>query len=640
MREAQMRLFRFCVVLGLFWLFGSGQFNIAHAAEPKEQDICLQHEADWTAAERNVWTSVCRTGQFISHPQIGKCGETRSYRRDFSVAEIPLHRQGVGFSFYGKRLTSPTDLAIPMSGGDKYVQCFSVHYISETNVLYETSGFVGATVVDGRLRLLYGGSRMERECEDVKAIEGRLIPISGHFLVTLLTQTPYRLRVAEKNMFLYGTKISGELNIAEGTISGNIALWCFSSDQLDFRGATLDGYLDFFDGIFNGKAKFDGIHVKGNFRMSYVKGFDFIAPAMTVDKALVIGPLEHWTPHFGLYILGSVLGSFALSGVRGERMDADSLRVGDFSMANVTMTESVSMNQLQVLRNAHLKNINVRGKLSMHMASIGGSILLDDSVLEYVDLSDSVIGGQLGVTYNPPSGTKEAWDCAATQWTGASHLNLSRTRINEIHAPQSMVVWPKSVDLAGLTFQYFHVDDSQQGTATGITAEQWFPCWLERSSDRHYDPWSYRQVADFLEKSGEADAAIAVGIAGKNREKAQSCRSILTSSGFNFVLPCAYLWFSWALVGYGYRLYLSIMWAALFITVGYFVFSRMDETKFTKLPIGLAYSFDMFLPLVKLREEHYKIDVKSRARYYLYVHKLAGWVLGSFIAAALTGLTK
>jgi hypothetical protein len=48
----------------------------------------------------------------------------------------------------------------------------------------------------------------------------------------------------------------------------------------------------------------------------------------------------------------------------------------------------------------------------------------------------------------------------------------------------------------------------------------------------------------------------------------------------------------------------------------------------------------MLLPIIKLREKHYEIDITSRARYYLYFHKLVGYALGMFIVAAITDLIK
>ena len=58
------------------------------------------------------------------------------------------------------------------------------------------------------------------------------------------------------------------------------------------------------------------------------------------------------------------------------------------------------------------------------------------------------------------------------------------------------------------------------------------------------------------------------------------------------------------------------------------------------MPIGLSYSFDMLLPVIRLREEHYKIDLVGGTRYYFYFHRIMGWVLASFLIAGLSGLTK
>jgi hypothetical protein len=58
------------------------------------------------------------------------------------------------------------------------------------------------------------------------------------------------------------------------------------------------------------------------------------------------------------------------------------------------------------------------------------------------------------------------------------------------------------------------------------------------------------------------------------------------------------------------------------------------------MPYGFVYSFDQFLPLIRLSEKNYEISVANRWRYYFYIHKLAGWILGSFILAGLAGVTK
>ncbi len=124
-----------------------------------------------------------------------------------------------------------------------------------------------------------------------------------------------------------------------------------------------------------------------------------------------------------------------------------------------------------------------------------------------------------------------------------------------------------------------------------------------------------------------------MAIAGKNVERRQACHSSQWSA-------CIFLWISWAIIGYGYSLWCAAAWSAAFIIIGALVFRRTEEAYRNRMPFGLAYSFDTFIPLIKLRERHYKIEISGRARYYFYIHKLAGWLLGSFLVAAIAGLTK
>ncbi len=48
----------------------------------------------------------------------------------------------------------------------------------------------------------------------------------------------------------------------------------------------------------------------------------------------------------------------------------------------------------------------------------------------------------------------------------------------------------------------------------------------------------------------------------------------------------------------------------------------------------------MLLPIVKLDENHYTVPMSGWQRYYFYLHKLIGYVLGLFIVAGISGITK
>jgi len=55
-------------------------------------------------------------------------------------------------------------------------------------------------------------------------------------------------------------------------------------------------------------------------------------------------------------------------------------------------------------------------------------------------------------------------------------------------------------------------------------------------------------------------------------------------------------------------------------------------------PFG--YSFDALLPIIKLREMHYQIELIGWRHYYFYLQKTMGWILGILIVAVFSGLAK
>jgi hypothetical protein len=91
---------------------------------------------------------------------------------------------------------------------------------------------------------------------------------------------------------------------------------------------------------------------------------------------------------------------------------------------------------------------------------------------------------------------------------------------------------------------------------------------------------------------------------------------------------------------YGYRIEYAFIWTLIFVTVGAIVYNVARVGGRIGNATGLAYSFDMLLPLVRLDERHYKIEIHGWPRYYFYFHKLVGWGLGLMVVAAVSGIAK
>jgi hypothetical protein len=186
-----------------------------------------------------------------------------------------------------------------------------------------------------------------------------------------------------------------------------------------------------------------------------------------------------------------------------------------------------------------------------------------------------------------------------------------------------------------------------------------------------YSPAEYQLMYDLLISNGQSSDARRIGYVGKMLESYEFRRAYGSGSLISipvFILSSLPRWF----IGYGYYSYLAIFWAALFCILGAVVFARVspasvlisDATVYSSIHLGLrryllgtfgiikknnldyglispfGYSFDTLLPLVKLRELHYEIEISGRQRYYFYIHKIFGWMLGIFVLGAFSGLIK
>lgn len=87
-------------------------------------------------------------------------------------------------------------------------------------------------------------------------------------------------------------------------------------------------------------------------------------------------------------------------------------------------------------------------------------------------------------------------------------------------------------------------------------------------------------------------------------------------------------------------LYRAVFWILFLTALGAQVFRSGPEARLYKMPYGVAYSFDMLLPVVELRKLHSEIELRGWRRHYFYFQKISGYVLAAFVAAGLSGITK
>jgi hypothetical protein len=256
------------------------------------------------------------------------------------------------------------------------------------------------------------------------------------------------------------------------------------------------------------------------------------------------------------------------------------------------------------------------GPVNCNFAKVGELDLGGGSFQDNVDLTGIQISGELRIG---SAGDERA------RWAETSTLYLSNARAEAIQDSQD--AWPNRIDLSGFTYRNL---GGHQATRQDLMADRpvnWFVNWLGRQ--RPYAPAPYEQLATVLRNQGRPGDADEILYAGRERERVQA------------LLPRrAWLTIINLLIGYGYHMERALVWVAGFLVTGIAVLRFSGQGPRNLMPFGIAYSFDMLLPIIRLRERHYQIDLQGWPRYYFYVHKIMGYVLASFLIAGLAGIGK
>jgi hypothetical protein len=244
-----------------------------------------------------------------------------------------------------------------------------------------------------------------------------------------------------------------------------------------------------------------------------------------------------------------------------------------------------------------------KDKIYLTSAKLGQDFFLSDGTFnEDVDLTGTQIGGVIVLQ--------------STRWLGSATLNLTGAAAGRIDLSHA---WPEKMYLNEFTYRNL----SNISKNTSQQAKIWF-------GKQVYAPQPYQQLASVLQANGWITDATAIRYAGKEHEQKTT----------PWGLYKAWLVLLHYSIGFGYHLEYAFGWAVVWVLLGWRVLFATGQKDKNGVPLGLAYSFDMLLPLVQLRKEHYDIELDPRPQRYFYVHKIVGIVLASFIAAGISGLTK
>jgi hypothetical protein len=416
---------------------------------------------------------------------------------------------------------------------------------------------------------------------------------------------------------LSGSKVAGTL-LADGLdLDANLFMRDGEFAEVDLRSAHIGGQVGLDGAEVTGKLIMNGLHVERSLFMRTKAKF---------------AEVELTCAHIGGELNLTESKVTAKLKMNGLRVEQELLMAGKAEFADVDLTEARIGGQLS------LADSKVNGTLDCDSVDVGTTVFLSagatfsDSInlifakigqnLELaggafssqVDMTGARIGGEfrLGSARHSPA-----------IWQTAAALILRNASVDTIQDLSN--AWPARLDLNGFTYKSLGGFATEQDPMLERPVE-WFEAWLGKQ-DR-YAAQPYERLASCLKNHGKSEMATAIRYAGSERERKESSGRLRK------------IWltiFKYS-VGYGYRPWRALGWAAAFVLLGAAVLHISGEGLRNNMPYGFAYSFDMLLPIVKLREWHYKVDLEGWARYYFYGHKIMGYLLASFLIAGLSGL--
>ena len=380
---------------------------------------------------------------------------------------------------------------------------------------------------------------------------------------------------------LTSAHVGGQVTLAGSKVAGDVRLGGLRAGSLFMGGAELSGVELAYAHV--GFLTLDNTKATGRLHMS----------SLRVDETLSLD--------------GGRFAEVDLTGLRVDQhllmrdakfadVKLNSAHVGGFlSLVKSRVAGDLTCLGLEVEQQVIMIGATFDGSIDCHTAKIGSNLYLAGQFKKEVDFTGADIGGGLAV-----DGSQ-----------GVS-LALRNTKIGII--PDLADTWPPALEIDGLTYR-------------SVVAADKFEDWFRRTD--HYAPQPYEQLAAVVQSQGNTTLATAIRYAGRERERSEA-------KGGTWAWLTVLKW----MIGYGYHPEQSILWALGLVAVGAIVLRISGEGPRNGMPYGLAYSFDILLPAIRLRDKHYAIDLTGWARYYFYLHRIMGFLLASFLIAGVSGLTK
>ena len=438
-----------------------------------------------------------------------------------------------------------------------------------------------------------------------------------------------RLRTPTSVSFV-GSQFQHTIWLDSVRIGGNLGMHDAQFDRVLLKTAVIDGDLNLSRSRVEGELNLNGSTVHGTlfFKEAMLRGVNLVNAKVGRQLNATSSKFSGTFEANGVSVDGHVLmnkdARFADVVLRSARIG------GQLNLSKSSFTGQLDGQSLAVGHDLQMSNSHFERATDIALSNIGGSLDVGGSTLTGLNLTGTTVA-------------KDFWFGGGgdtVRWTET--VNIEGRRQNPMLSLWNASVgglidnsdsWPENLRIILRNFTYERLTPLPgPGQGIGMLRDaEWYVNWLARDDAGLFQP--YRQLARVLASYGADTQAIAVLVAGRERQR----KALPWWSSERWILFVLY----WT-IGYGYgagELW-ALVWTLVFLLIGT-VSARYQGPQWPDGErIGFWYSLDMLLPGVRLSERYAKLELPRNPRLYFHVHRLAGHLLLAIALAGLTGFTQ
>ena len=438
---------------------------------------------------------------------------------------------------------------------------------------------------------------------------------------------------------LDGTKVRGQLVIDGSTFGGFLQMDSVAVGQslylrqatfaeVRLRGAKIGSQLSLTESKFNALLDMGSVTVGRRLLMS--DGATFAEAVLTGaeigDQLVLIG-----STFSGPLNMDSVtIGAHLLMG-RAQFLSVNLLNAtigGAIELDGSTFDGLLNMDSLKVGGSLFMREGVFNNKVNLVHASVGASLDAGGSILGELDLRGARVARELRLGSSS----------LGIEWKeyGKGHNNAVPPRLNLLNASADTLqdvknTWPQTLEweLDGFTYNRLGGLGATESELPFERGADWFIQWLE--GDKTFSPQPYDQLAKVLRQTGHEPLADEILFALKDRIRNHYSTPVLKK---------AFLTASWVLLGYGYKLWWTVVWFCVLVLLGCCALYIAPEGRRRSFWHLMFYSLGAAVPLIGLtpKQEEFSLTLTPSVDRYFVFHRICGLVLVSVLIAGMTGL--